>query len=508
MAQQRAQTHEPDAAAAEAATPEAKQGPGVQALEALLQQGGVPEPDQVVAILDAHRGERDAIFQALHQTLGNAYVQRVIDATSGLRASLDRREVVAGDPSDPQGGFFVASQAEQGARWRTSGGGFTGKVDKQGLDSRVRLDDDDALHAHVGSDRSGTLGWEHAGRTEGELFGSFRGGDDHELGLRRAWGLDAGTLTTGVRDRVQGGTRTDSVFGDFKSTDGKTTASGALGIQDGGFAGSLGATRQLGANDKIAGSIAHDPNGTTLSASGSHGLAGGGTIDGRAQLHHGADGTTGSIAGASHHGGTAIDGSFTHGADADKLHLGATQQVSPELRIAGHADHEHRQAGDQTTAGVSERFRSSGLAHDLALDAGTGTRDFVGLRGSMDARLAPNLFAGAFGDVRAEHGKQTEGHLGASLTFTPNEKTALTVAGIVDQNGVLETRLQLDVFRKKVESVGDLADHKKDALVSLFVSYSQAQSGSMLDDRFGSSQLGATQQAGESRVMGGIRIKF
>jgi hypothetical protein len=40
-------------------------GPGVQAVEALF-ASGKPEPDKVVAVIDAHRDERDAIFAARH----------------------------------------------------------------------------------------------------------------------------------------------------------------------------------------------------------------------------------------------------------------------------------------------------------------------------------------------------------------------------------------------------------------------------------------------------------
>jgi hypothetical protein len=96
------------------------------------------------------------------------------------------------------------------------------------------------------------------------------------------------------------------------------------------------------------------------------------------------------------------------------------------------------------------------------------------------------------------------GHLGANLTFTSNEKSALTVAGLVDQDGNLEMRLQFDVFKRRIESIGDLDRNKKSALISLFLSYSDKRQR-QLDGRFGSPQLetGAGQE-----VSAGVRIKF
>ncbi|MBV8757533.1 MAG: hypothetical protein JO257_09670, partial [Deltaproteobacteria bacterium] len=78
---------------------------------------------------------------------------------------------------------------------------------------------------------------------------------------------------------------------------------------------------------------------------------------------------------------------------------------------------------------------------------------------------------------------------------------------VVDQHGRFETRLQLDVFKDRINSISALDQHKKDAMVSLFVSYSQ-QVGSqrMLDDRFGAPQLATPNNA--SQVMAGIRIRF
>ena len=483
-------------------------GPGVLALEGLL-AAGMPEPKQIVALIDAHRGEREAIFAQLHQSLGNGYVQRVVETMDKLRASVDRRELVAGDPSNPEGGYFLASQQAQGATWRTASGDFSGSIDKQGLDTRYQLDEDDTLHAKVGSDKSGSLAWERDGKTQAELYGRHGGATDSELGLRRPFELADGTLTAGLRHRTTATGTTDGAFGSYKSTDGRTTADAALGVQDGGFAGSIAGTHKLTDKDTIGGSLAHDPTGTRLGLSGSH-TYDGGSISGAGELHRRPEGTTGSLSGTWKHHDTTLDGKYTHGLESDKFHVGAAHKFSPQLDVSGSLDHERKRTGaSQTTLALSERYRSDRLIHQMSLEAGSGERDYLGVTGSADMQLGKGLYGGAFGSFRAEDGKQTTGQLGASLTFTPSEKTALTLAGVLDQDGGLEARLQFDVFQKRISSVGDLADHKKKALVSLFVSYSQGPTGSgMLDSRYGAPTATFGQPAGTGQVMGGIKIKF
>ena len=485
-------------------SPDSKR-PGVKAVLELFAKG-TPEPMQVVDVIDAHRDDRDAILATLEATAGHDYVQQVHAAMGHLRASVKRRELVAGDPNDPDGGFFIGSQAEQGARWRTAGGRFTGTAGKDGLDSRYRLDSDDALHAHVGKDGSGALAWERDGKNQGELYGSYHGGKDYEAGVRRTWDVGGGALTTGARHKVTGDGATDGVFGSYRTADGKTTTDAALGVHDGQFSGSAGVTTKPTAHDTVAGSIAHDDHGTTLAASGTHGF-GDRSISGSAQLHHGPDGTTGSIAGSYQDKTTHVDGSVTRGVDRTSLHLGASEQVTPELSVSGHLDHVNPDHGSsQTTLGLSERYRSGKVVEGLDLEAGKGERDYFKSTGSVDAQLGKNLYGGAFGSYQLEAGHQSTAQLGASLTFTPSEKTALTLAGVLDQTGALETRLQLDVFKSRISNVGDLADHKKDALVSLFVSYSMGGQHHMLDDRFGAPQVGVGGDA--DKVMAGIRIKF
>jgi len=451
-------------------------GEGLQQLEALLAKGQPPTKD-IVALIDAHRDEHDAILALVEQKLGSTYAESVRTGLSKLRASVDRREVVAGDPGDPQSGFFVASQKEKGARWQTADGRFTGTANKDGLDSRYRLDSRDALHAHVGKDRVGTLAYERDGKNQGELFGSYKGADDYEAGVRRTQPVGPGQLTEGVHHHVTKDGTQDGVFGTYKQ--GTTSVTGEIGTHDGHLAESASVTTKPTPETQVSASVAHDERGTT-----------------------------GQIAGSYQDQTTHVDGNVTRGLDQTSLHLGASERLTPQDTLSGRLDHVAPDHGaSQTTLGVSERHKSKDLVHGLDLEAGTGARDYFKTTGTLDAQLAPDLYGGAFGSYQTERGHQDTSQLGASLTFTPSEKTALTLAGVIDQSGRLETRLQLDVFKSRIEGVGDLAQHKKDALVSVFLSYSQGGTGSrLLDDEFGAPQ--ADTGGGDQRIGAGIRIKF
>ena len=364
---------------------------------------------------------------------------------------VENAKIVAGNPADPNSGYFIASVPEKGARWRTGDGSFSGSVNKDGLDTRYLLDPHDALHAHVATNRSGTLAWEHDGKNEGELFGSYHDSRDYEAGARRNFGLGGGQLTAGVHHTVAGGVATDSAFGNYRNADGTTSASADLGLHDGHPAGSASVTLAPKPGESLSGSIRHDEHATALS-------------------------------------------------------LAASDRLSPELSVAGHLDHVAPAAGGaQTTLGLSERYRSGEVVHGVDMEAGSGARDYFKTTGSADARLGKDLYGGAWGAYEVDSGHHQSGQVGASLTLTPNEKTALTLAGVMDQTGALETRLQLDVFRSRIASVGDLADHKKDALVSLFLSYQRGGDRHMLDERFGAPQTGTPLG---NQVTAGIKIKF
>ncbi len=506
MAQQQHHQLEGEPAADQAAVVQAKPGPGVQALEALLQSGR-PEPKQVVALVDAYRGERDGLFGLLHKSLGNEFVQQVVQELGGVRASIDRKELAAGDPSNPTGGYFLASAKERGARWRTADGDFTGKADKSGLDTTYKLDADDALHGTVDKRGAGSLAWERDGKTQAELYGSGKEGGT--FGLRRPWELESGKLSTGLEHRGA----FNGAVGSYASTDGSISAEGRGGVAHGGFAGGLSGTYKPSASDTYTGSLSHDPTATSLGLGATH-KSGADTYTGAAELKRTAEGTTGSLGAGWTDGTSALDAKYTDGLASDQLHLGGSHKFSPELSMHSSLDHERTAAGGrQTTLSLAERYRSDKVSQSLSLDAGAGDRKYLGVTGSTDMQIGRGLYAGAWGSFSAEEGKQTGAKLGASLTFTPHEKAALTLAGVLDQNGALETRLQLDIFKRKISGVSTIADHKKDALVSLFLSYSQAgrdgsMPGGMMDQRYGAPQADFGRGAGEGQFQAGIKISF
>ncbi len=522
-----------------AATAEVKPGAGVAALQALIAKGP-PEPKKVVALLDANRGEHDAMFALLHQALGNAYVDAVTQEMAKLRASLDRKEVVAGDPNQPNAGFFEASAADQGAKWSTKGGGFTGTADKHGLDTHTKVDDHDEIHAKVGADKSATVDWNKDGKTEVEAFGKVGGAKDWSAGVKRDWDLgDQRTLDTKAEHTVAKDGTTDAVSAEYKA--GKTTVSGEVADKDGKLSetvaasapigkttltGSLandeaGLSEKLGADyktadgkDEIAGTIAHDPKTTAIGLSETHKFGADASLTSKLEASRGDKGFSGSWSEAYKDKTTSVEGSVAKNPDGTKVHLGATEQLDPKLSLAGNADYATGAPGKQGEASfdLTEKYKSDKLVQSASIEGGTGERDYLNVKGGVDAQLAPKLYGGAWGGASVEAGKQTQAQLGASLTFTPTEKSALTLAGVLDQHGSLETRLQLDVFKSKVNSVGELADHKKDAMVSLFLSYKQSTGASQLDDRYGgasySTPLSTGPDHGGSEVMAGVKISF
>lgn len=464
------------------APPVAKPGPGPEALRAMIASGQRPDPAAVVELIDAHRGERDAILAMLHATFGNGYVQEVMHAMDRLRLSVKNREIAAGDPSDPKGGYFVAGQAEQGARWRTEDGSFTGKANKDGLDTKYQVNEHDAVHGTIDKSGTGALAYEKDGVSQGELYGRVKGSENWEAGVRRTDAVGDGALTYGARHQVTANGANDGVSAEYKTTDGKTTAGGSLAVQDGHAVG--------------------DVHGT-------HKLENGGTISGNASVAQTPAGQVTTIAGGYADPTTNVNGSVVREPDRTTYNASATEQVTPALSLGGTLNHVAPDHGPgQTTLSLNDRYRTGNVVQGLDLSLGKGERDFASATGSIEGKLAPNLYAGAWGTYTTESGKHDSGSIGASLTFTPSEKTALTLAGIVDTSGALETRLQLDVFKQKIESLGELSSHKKDALVSLFVSYTQGGSRGMLDDRFGAPQRGFGGAAGEGQVNAGIRIKF
>jgi len=469
----------------EAAAPapaSAPAGPGLEALAALM-AAGTPEPIEVVRLIDAHRGDRDAILAVVRARLGDDYAAQVIAAADRLRLDLDRRELVAGDPADPDGGYFLASQEEKGARWRTEGGRFEGKLDKEGLTSRYSLDDDSAVRLGVAARRrEATLGWEEDGDLLAEGFARYQSKSDLAYGVRAPFDLGEDRTLTGELRREHKADGSASVLaGTYR--DPSTTVTGHVGHHESGrVIGGLSASHRLDDRTELSGNVSRTGAGDVIG-----GIGATHKLDDR----------------------TRLSASAALEAERMSASLSASHQATPQLALSGRLGHTRGRdgSGGVTTLTLSERYRSPDLIHGLDFTATTGEHDKLRGVGSVEGRLGPRLYGGAFSSFTAERGADPEAAIGASLTFTPHEKAALTLAGVLDDQGQIETRLQFDLFKKKVDSVTSLSDQKKGALVSLFVSYRTGPPG-MLDDRFGAPQYQTGRDLREGTITGGIRIRF
>lgn len=513
-------------------------GPGVTALRTLF-ASGEPKPARVVEIIDKHRSERDAIFAFLQTHAGNGYVARVQAELEDLRVSVARREVVAGDPTRPEEGFFHASADRRGAAWRTESGAFSGSIDQSRTAMRYEHDEDTAVRADVDHRaRTGSVALEQDGAVVGELGGRYGGSSDYHVGLSRPFDLGEGrTASAGVRHQerpVHGAS--DVVAGSYR--DPSTTAEGFVGRHESGGV-TAGGTFSHAVDERTAvtGAFEHSPVATSGHVTGTRQLGDGrsawGSVRRQERPEHGTsdvlaggyrDATTSADGYVGRHesgglaaGGTfsralddrsSVSGAFDHSPVATTASVSGSTRPSDHLSLSASASHVERRHGpDVTSLTVSEQYSSDRIRQRMDLSAERGP-DGTHARGagSIDAQLGPSVYAGAFGSFDSR--RDVRETLGASLTFTPHEKAALTLAGILDSSGAFEARLQLDVFKKRIEGLSTIADHKKDALVSLFLSYTSGAAPGMLDERYGRSQLGTVRGTGEGTIGAGIRIRF
>lgn len=473
-------------------------GKGMLALEQVLAKGA-PKPKDVATLIDAHRDEHDQMLALVAQKLGTSFADSVRSELAGLRLSIPNKELAVGDPGDPNADYLDISQAQGGAKWKAAGGNFTGTADKNGLDTTTKLDAHDALHARVKSDKSASVDWNRDGTTEATLAGQYKDSKNYGATLSRTQDVAGASVTEGIEHDVAEGKASDSVYADVKKGD--TAAHADLGTS-----GQHLSAATKTAHDSISGSVGHDATGSSLDLADTHDFGHGVTASG--DVKRDAAGTWSESGSVTHKGAhddetlsVAHDGKGTTGSLTGSYQNGG-------VKLGGKIDETIPDQGKaQTTVGLSEKYESDKVIQGVDLEGGKGERDYLKATGSVSGQLAPNLYGSAWGSYAYEAGHQDTAQLGASLTLTKDEKEALTLAGVVDQHGRFETRLQLDVFKDRINSISALDQHKKDAMVSLFVSYSQQVGNQrMLDDRFGAPQLSTPGNA--SQVMAGIRIRF
>ena len=107
----------------------------------------------------------------VEKKLGKASATLVRKELDGLRASIQRKEIVAGDPGDPDANYLDISQQLGGAKWRAADGNFTRHRDKDGLDTTVKVDDKDSIHAKV---EAGQVGHRRLGPQRQDRGGALR----------------------------------------------------------------------------------------------------------------------------------------------------------------------------------------------------------------------------------------------------------------------------------------------------------------------------------------------
>jgi hypothetical protein len=509
----------------------AQTGAGVAALTQLIQRGQ-PAPAAVVQLIDAHRTERDAMINLLQQTLGNSYVQQVVTAMNKLRVSVPNQEVVDGDPANPSAGYVLASGKEQDARWQTANGDFSGKIDQTGLDAKEQLGANNDLHATVDAKKQqGALAWDHDGKDVGELFGGTQTGG-WDAGIRKSESVDGATVTEALQHSVKNNVATDGV--EVDASKGADKLAATAGVSEAKPVGSFDETHTFADGSTAHGNVTHDATSTSATVDGTDKLSKDHALTGSLNYTNNAKGNTetlkagftdpttsvngslvdtngvwtGALAGTQKLGANdTMNGSVTRNATSTAISVGDAYNFNKTDNVSGSITGTHDDVGTNEFVGkVHEQYGNAKLLESTDLEAGTGKQDYMKATGSLEGQLSPSWYAGGWGTVDAEQGKPTTGSLGASVTFTPDEKNALTLAGIVNQDGALETRLQYDLFKTKVDSVAELSQEKKDAVVSLFVSYTtKATNAGMLDDRFGAP---AESIHAGNQVMAGIRIKF
>lgn len=469
-------------------------GPGLTAFGQLLARGA-PRVDEVVRLLDANASERDLLIDAIGTYLGPAFLAEVRQAMGDLRMDWKRLHLVAGDPQGA-GSYFDASKDRQGAAWRTGlfGGQFTGELGgKKQYDVAWRQDEDHFVEASKQLDGGRWKLGDFTGRfAGGRLDSAYAFSDSDQLKLFHDTKSGFGTLGFYREGEL--------AIGEFAvQTKGEQTS---YGLQR-RFAGDDGVTRTVGLrhierDGYSREALTYDHDGKDFDAQTYAGVGGdGGLTAGFATQHRLGEGTTlGTRAG--------IDGEDWH------AQLDASQRWNPEWSsdVSSRVDQDRYRAsvgtsyahGPWSTRGrvgaegehggvptftgtVSEQYRDKKWQHELMLRSGVRDGDVsLEMLASTDVDLGRGFYAGGWGGWNQPLDGKEAGSVGGSLTFTPHERAALTLAGVIDGEGTFDTRLQLDVFRSKIRDVGALTSRRKDALISVFIGYGN---GTMLDARYG-----------------------
>ncbi len=366
--------------------------------------------------------------------------------------------------------------------------------------------------------------------------GKFTSGQDHSASLDGTKKLgEKETLSGGLSQTTKDGETTYGANAKYSNDGNSVGAQGKFTSGD-KHSASVDGTVKVGEDKKLSGKVGETTTdgATTYDASarlsGKKGELGVGgsytdadkwslTADGKRKFGDDLTGT----AKLSH---SVLDGKSTEGIDlglsTDKTNLGASGRFTDDQNYSLGFKGSHKFGDDASLSGTAdfgkkdgESFQKFGLSGQVGKDEllfnGSASYEKLGsknpnLTAQFDGTatlLDDRLYAQGFGklDNMLDDPKF---QVGGALTWTPKDKMALTLSGVVDQDGGFDTRLQFDVFKKKIDSAKDLSEDKKKAALSVFVGYKQGMDGSTLNDRFGAGKFGAEQ----GQVYAGIGFRF
>lgn len=534
-------------------------GPGLVALAKLLvvTPEDAPAIDDVIAILDAHPGEHEALVDALGTYLGDAYVADVGKRMPHLRVHWKQLHLVAGDPSAPTGNFLEAGKDLEGGRFRLGVGNgtvtgafggdvgydvngswqngnflraseklggaewkfgkFTGKAIGGNVDAQYAFTDLNQLRLHFdGKQSTGTLGFYRTGKLIGpELAVRYKSGNDYSVGLQRSFDLGPGvTGTVGARHLVNP----------------------HLGVGDPSY---VAPTLTTGVNpwtpvpaksttDKSREALTFDATGKGWDA---HAYAG---VHPDGQFTAGAFGSTmlgpqtkliGSVGldGKEARGSASLQHTWKPGltsgaefyADPSITRVGVSTgwgqrpdgtglSMSAALRYIDQAD-----AGPTWDAAFVQRYVGKNIIQQLSMGGSLGEFNAFTGNATVDLQLHKKLYATAFTHWSLTEARGHDADVGAQLVFTPSGKHAIKVAFVVNGAAEYETLVEYSVLKKTVTSVKDYSESKRKEFLSVFASFGQHGPVSMFDGDFGAPDKSVQWEFDkQQRLILGVRFHF
>lgn len=561
-----------------------KQGPGVTATQALLQQA-ISEPAKYARVIREYPEDKDTILSSISQSaLGASFANKVVDEASGMDASIQDRRLSYVD--DDSSNYFVADAKRKGAEFKfgeTTGtankdglnienpngnylkaggkkddgtkrkgaefqvGDTHGTIDKKGLTAQRPMEGDkqfegnlnykddkvtgygDVINNETGS-RYGVgadVGTKDPGGNHGlDVHGSKKIGEgvgNAKLGYSMEGSSPYAVGSAGYKDKTQsanlsakyGGTSNYdfSLSGAKKVGDTNYRSNLGYGTKDGtdNLRGGFGLTTDQGLSTDLKGRY-NDGDNYQFDLTGSQKQKNGSSLYGGLGYGEkdGAGTATSHIGLRDKDSNTKLSSSYTDNNDFG-LNLSHDQQHNSAFKTQSKLGYNMNDGSDALTGSIRGQYSSE----DFVGSGGLGARyddNGLGYNADVDAMgtlKKGSLYYEGFGGVKGGGDMdQPTFHVGGGLTLTPNEKLALTVSGAIDQDGGFDTRLQFDVFKKKVTGARGLSESKKNAAVSVFMGYRQGMGGigggDMMNDRYGAGKYGHD----EGQAYVGIGFKF